>query len=91
MAESVIDNPGRHRFEFAADGSTAFVEYAEADGNLVLTHTEVPEALGGRGIGSKLARGVLDEVRRSGRKIVAECPFIASFIERHDEYQDLLA
>ena len=90
MAESVIDSPDRHRFELAMDGSTAFVEYTEADGKLVLTHTEVPEALGGRGVGSKLVRGVLDEVRRSGRKIVAECPFVASFIERHGEYQDLL-
>jgi predicted GNAT family acetyltransferase len=50
----------------------------------------VPDALGGRGVGSALARGVLDQVRKTGEKVIAKCPFIAAFIQKNKPYQDLL-
>jgi uncharacterized protein len=87
----VVDNPERRRFELAHDGHVAFSAYRREPGQIVITHTEVPEAFRGKGLGSALAKGALDLVRTSGDKLVARCPFIASYIESHPEYQDLLA
>jgi len=60
-------------------------------GIVVFTHTEVDPAFEGQGIGSQLAAGALDQVRAAGEKIVALCPFIKAYVQRHAEYADLLA
>ncbi|MDO9712249.1 GNAT family N-acetyltransferase [Paracraurococcus lichenis] len=92
MQSEVRDNPAASRFELPCDAGIAFVQYRrEGDDLLVLTHTEVPEALSGQGIGSKLVRGTLDRLRKEERKIVPRCEFVAAFIERHLEYRDLVA
>ena len=90
MAEAA-DNPARHRYEMAVDGKTAFVTYSRRARNIVLKHTEVPAALEGQGVGSALARSVLEDVRRRGLKVVPECEFIAAFIARHPEFADIVA
>jgi hypothetical protein len=59
-------------------------------GRILLVHTEVPPRFSGQGIGSRLAQGVFDAVRASGRKVVAQCPFMAAYAGRHPEYADLL-
>jgi predicted GNAT family acetyltransferase len=87
----VKDNPAMGRFEMRSDGSTAFVEYRRAGDRIALLHTEVPEALSGQGVGSKLVRGTLDAVRAEGLKVVPRCEFVAAYIGRHPEYRDLLA
>ena len=89
--EQVRDNPALHRFELTLDGVTAFAEYTRAPGTITFVHTLVPDALGGRGVGTALARGALNLVRSSGEKVIVKCPFIAAFIEKNKEYQDLLA
>ena len=90
MAE-VTDNPALSRYEMLVDGVTAFVVYRR-DGDVVeLVHTEVPQTLSGRGVGSALARGTLDLTRAAGLKIRPLCPFIAAFIQRHPDYADLVA
>ncbi len=72
--------------------STASVEYRRAgDGRIALLHTEVPEALSGQGVGSKLVGGTLNAVQAEGLKVVPRCEFVAAYIERHPEYRDLLA
>jgi predicted GNAT family acetyltransferase len=86
----VRDNPGLNRFELDAEGHTAVAHYALAPRVITLTHTEVPAALGGRGIGSRLAQGALEQARARGLKVVAECPFMAGYIAKHPEYADLL-
>ena len=91
MGSTVRDNKERHRFELDVGGITAFSEYAHKPGIVTFIHTEVPEALSGKGVGSQLARGALDLVRSRGEKVIAHCPFIAAFIKKHAEYQDLLA
>ena len=92
MPGEVRDNPAASRFELACDTAIAFVEYRrEADNRIVLTHTEVPEALTGQGVGSRLARGTLDRLRANGLTVVPRCEFVAAFIGRHPEYRDLLA
>jgi uncharacterized protein len=86
----VIDNPEQHRFELEHEGSVAFSAYRRGPGRITITHTQVPEIFRGKGIGSALARGALDLVRASGEKLIAQCPFIASYVASHAEYQDLL-
>jgi len=86
----VRDNPTLHRFELDADGHTAVAYYRLEPGVITFTHTEVPPALSGRGVGSALARGALDNVRARGLKVVAKCEFIGGYIARHAEYANLL-
>jgi len=87
---NVHDNQALHRFELVLDGHTAFAEYKREPGKITFTHTVVPDALGGRGVGSALARGALDQVRKTGEKVIAKCPFVAAFIKKNQPYQDLL-
>ena len=93
MPNEVVENPERHRFELAIDGSdeiAAAYYRIDDNGNLVLTHTEVPSEFSGQGIGSRLARGVFDMIRASGRKAVLKCPFMGAFYSRHPEYSDIV-
>lgn len=87
----VVDNPARNRFEMDVDGAIAFVDYRVMGDVLVVPHTEVPRALEGRGIGTKLVLGSLDLIRASGRKVRPYCGFYANIIARHPEYRDLMA
>ena len=69
----IVNNKADHRFELVVDGHLAAAFY-KADGNVItFIHTEVPPELGGRGIGSKLVQGALDQVRASGMKVIADC------------------
>ena len=86
----VTDNAALGRYEMVVDGVTAFVSYTRHGDRLTLVHTEVPQSLGGRGVGSSLATAVLDGVRNRGLGVVAECEFIAAFIKRHPEFADLV-
>ena len=90
MTSTVRDNRSRHRFELDVDGVIAFSVYRHKPGVVTFVHTEVPDALSGRGVGSQLAQGALEIVRARGEKVIAECPFIASYIKKHPEFQDLL-
>ena len=67
-ANQVRDNPSRQRFELEIDGHTAVAHYALDSGVITFMHTEVPAELGGRGIGSQLARGALEQARSRGLK-----------------------
>jgi uncharacterized protein len=92
MSGEVTDNPAASRFELASGTDIAFVAYRrEGSGYIVLTHTEVPKALSGQGIGSRLVRGTLDRLRHEGLRVVPRCEFVAEFIERHPEYRNLIA
>jgi predicted GNAT family acetyltransferase len=91
MPQDFRDNEERNRFELDIDGVIAFVSYRKSPGAITLLHTDVPPELGGRGIGSKLARATLDAVRAQGRQLSVECDFIRSFMTKHPEYNDLLA
>lgn len=91
MSLVVTDNPAAQRFELKAREHLAVACYTLAPGVITFTHTEVPQALSGQGIGSKLARGALEQVRARGLKVVPQCPFIATFIARNAEFADLLA
>jgi uncharacterized protein len=87
----VINNETEHRYELHVDGALAgFAAYRPRPDALVFTHTEVFDAYEGRGLGSTLARGALDDVRARGLRVRPQCPFIAAYIDRHPAYQDLV-
>jgi uncharacterized protein len=88
---TVRDNTHAHRFELEIEGHLAKAWYRRSAGVITFTHTDVPDALAGRGIGSRLAKGALDLVRADGLKVVPLCPFIAAYIAKHREYADLLS
>ena len=86
----VINNKAHHRYELEVEGHLA-ATYYELEGDVItFVHTEVPPELGGKGVGSKLIKGALDQVRAAGLKVVAQCPFVKAYIEKHADYQDLL-
>ena len=86
----VINNKAHHRYELEVEGHLAATYYTLEGDVLTFVHTEVPPELGGKGIGSKLVKGALDQVRAAGLKVVAQCPFVRAWIEKHADYQDLL-
>jgi predicted GNAT family acetyltransferase len=87
----VRDNPALHRFELDTEAGPAIVTYRREGGVLKLIHTEVPKAMEGHGIGSKLAKGVLEMIRGKGERIVPLCDFMRAYIDRHPDYADLVA
>ena len=91
MTAAVTDNSARSRYELETDGGTAFIDYRRSGGVRVLTHAEVPVQLRGSGIGTQLTAGTLELVRSQGEKVVVHCAYVAYFIARHPQYQDLLA
>jgi len=91
MANRVTDNGAAQRYEMDVAGKSAFITYRRSGNVTTLLHAEVPPELAGRGVGSALAQGTLELVRLQGHKIVPRCPFIATYIRKHAEFQDLLA
>jgi predicted GNAT family acetyltransferase len=91
MDGTVTHNPAAHRYELAVDGHLAIAEYRLRPGRISFTHTEVPDALEGRGIGKRLVKAALDDARAKGLKVVPICPFVKHYIDTHKEEQDLLA
>lgn len=78
------------RFEIEQDGHTAFLEYIVAGSVLQLIHTEVPDALQGKGIASELAKSALEWARQNGKKVDVICEFVAAYVQRHPEYKDVV-
>lgn len=89
-AIQVRHNQEQHRYEVEVEGKLAILEYRDAGGQRYYTHTEVPEALEGRGIASQMAKFVLDEAQAEQLSIVPLCPFVRGYIERHPEYKPLV-
>ena len=98
MAESapddleVVNVPEASRYELRLGGRLiGHAAYRRRGDRLALLHTEVDESLEGRGLAGRLAVAALEDARREGLVVVPLCPFMAAYIERHPEYQDLLA
>ncbi|HVF31808.1 MAG TPA: GNAT family N-acetyltransferase [Acidimicrobiales bacterium] len=92
---SVTANQAANRYEIMVDGALAgYAEYRldpAGAGTITFTRTVVEDAFDGQGVGSRLARGALDDARGRGLRVVAQCPFIRGWIDRHPDYADLLA
>lgn len=87
---TIINNPDKNRFEASTLAGTAVTDYMKVGNTLIFTHTEVPEALEGQGIASKLVKFALDYVRENKLTASPLCPFVKAYIERHPEYDDIV-
>jgi predicted GNAT family acetyltransferase len=86
----VRDNVAQSRFELDAEGAVAFANYRLTPSTVIITHTETPRALRGRGIASELMQGALELIRADGRKVIAGCSFVVDYLHKHPEYADLV-
>lgn len=91
MDIDITNNQSEKRFQAAAGKSSGFLYYSYSGSEMTLVHTEVPDELGGRGLGGKLVKFALEYARQQGLKIKAECPFAQGYIKRHEEYSDVLS
>jgi hypothetical protein len=88
----VVDVPEADRYELRLDGRlVGLAAYHRRNGRIAFTHTEVDPSCEGRGFGSRLAAKALEDAAREGLEVVPLCPFIARYIERHPEYEPLVA
>lgn len=85
---TIRNNEQRQQFEVTMDGETAFLEYRYHEGKLALMHTEVPEKLGGRGIGTALAAYGFKFAEEKGLPVKIYCPFVLTYFKRHPELND---
>jgi predicted GNAT family acetyltransferase len=87
----VRENPDRSRFEIdLGENCLAIAEYTLPEGLIMFTHTEVPQAHEGKGVGTALIRAGLAAARERGLKVIPICPFFAAYMKQHEDEQDLL-
>jgi len=86
----VRDNKSLSRFELDVEGAMAFANYRLAPGTVIITHTETPRALRGRGIATQLVQGALERIRTDGLQVVAGCGFVVDYLHRHPEFAELV-
>ena len=90
LLAGITDNAALHRFELPVDGETAFLVYERTGELLRLMHTEVPQSLEGKGVGSKLVSAVLRFAQENNLSVVPVCPFVAQYVKRHPEYSAIV-
>jgi len=89
---SIVNNMTLNRYEVYVGPTLAgFTDYHAQPGLVTLKHTEVDRAFEGRGIGSSLVAGALDDIRERGDSVLPICPFVRAYLQRHPEYADMIA
>ncbi len=92
MNENFSYNDDKKRFELEADGHIAFIDSILTKDNVMfLTHTEVPKALGGRGIGKEIVTNALQYISDHGYTLAPLCPFVAAYLKRNPDWKRILA
>ncbi|WP_344680260.1 GNAT family N-acetyltransferase [Saccharopolyspora taberi] len=88
---TVTNASGRHRYEISVEGELAgFTEYVDRDGQRIFYHTEVDPGFAGQGLGGVLVAEALAGTRAAGMRVVPVCPFVARYVGRHHDFDDLL-
>lgn len=88
--DQVANNVKKFRFEVVSGAQVSKLEYRLGRYTLDLVHTEVPEELQDQGIGSSLVDAALNHARANGLKVIPSCPFVAAYVERHTEWEDII-
>lgn len=87
----VKHNEGAQQFETAVDGHTALLAYRRSPGLITMHHTEVPPPIEAQGVAAKLTQAALEYARAHELHVVPACSYVAAYIRKHPEYQDLVA
>jgi len=88
----IRDNVEKRRYEaWIGSRVVGVIAYHPEPPQLTLIHTEVDPAFEGKGVGSQLVAGALEDIRRRGLSLVPICPFVRAYLERHPEQADLVA
>ena len=90
LTPDVHHDPDARRLHTRVEGHEAELRYSLRDGRMVIDHTGVPDAIGGRGIAGILVKAALDHARSQGWRVVPACSYSAAYIERHPEYAELV-
>ena len=86
----VKNNPQASRFEVQlGEGKLAQIAYVMEDQVIIFVHTEVPKEFSGRGIADKMAHTALEYAKAQNYQVMALCPFVKAYIERHPEYKSI--
>jgi uncharacterized protein len=88
---NVRDNKVQNRFELDVGDAIAFANYRQTPSAVIITHTETPRSLRGRGIASELVKGALELIRADGRQVIAGCGFVVDYLRKHPEFADIVA
>ncbi len=88
--DQVVNNVKKFRFEVVSGSQVSKLEYRLGRYTIDLVHTEVPEQLTGQGIGSSLVDAALTHARANGLKVIASCPFVAAYVDRHPDWEDIV-
>ena len=86
----ITNNEKEQQFEIRLEGEKGVLQYRLHDGQIVLMHTEVPDALGGRGIASALAEYAFGYARTHHLPVKVYCPFVLAWLKRHPEQMDIV-
>lgn len=90
MEYQLINNEAAKQYEIHVDGLVPKIEYIKAGEKIFLSHTEVPQGLEGRGIGSAIVRLALEDIKEKGLILIPLCPFVAGYIKKHPEWKSLV-
>lgn len=91
MTRTIEHKASNHRFQTIEDNAISLLDYRLDDQVMSILHTEVPPAVGGRGIAADLTRVALDTARKNGWRVRPVCSYAVAYVRKHPEYQDLLA
>lgn len=86
----LFKNEEKSRFELEVDDYIALIEYKETFSKIALIHTEVPEELAGKGVGTAVVEKTLQQIETTGKELLPYCPFVFAYIKRHPEWKKLV-
>ena len=88
---SVTHDSEKKRYEISADGVHAgLAAYVDTRTQRIIYHTAVDDRFRGRGLADELIAAALEDTRAAGKRVVAICPFVAAFVDKHEDYDDIL-
>ncbi len=90
-APTILHDAAAHRFHFELDGHQAELTYRREGRLMVIDHTWVPQAIGGRGLAGRLVQAAFEHARENHYKVVPACSYAAVWVSRHPEFADTLA
>jgi predicted GNAT family acetyltransferase len=91
MEKKVIHEEENERFVIYKDGKEAYVEYTPSEGEFDLYHTHTDPELRGQGLAAQVVRAALEYIKENNMKVVPTCSYVQSFLEKNEEYKELVA